>query len=71
MGSVSVLSVVAPRQDLAGDGDTDAALVGRSLVALKDQAFLFGAYEQASAVNVLFTAPEIVWEASPAIWLVT
>lgn len=119
MGIVSVLSVVALRTDLAGDGGADAVLVGRSLVALKDQTFLlgpafcagfgngvllgylmyrsglvprpmaliglvggpvacatatavlFGAYEQDSPVNLLFTAPEIVWELSLGIWLAT
>ncbi|GGP95274.1 hypothetical protein BKA00_003824 [Actinomadura coerulea] len=34
-------------------------------------AVLFGAYEQQSPVNFLFTAPEIVWEVSLGIWLVT
>lgn len=119
VGVVGVLAVVTLRQDLAGGGGADAALVGRSLVALKDQTFLigpafcagfgnglllghlmyrsglvprpmaliglvggpiacatatavlFGVYEQQSAVNFLFTAPEIVWEASLGIWLVT
>lgn len=119
VGVVCVLAVVALRQDLSGGGGADAALVGRSLVALKDQTFLlgpafcagfgnglllghlmyrsglvprpmaligliggpiacatatavlFGAYEQQSPVNFLFTAPEIVWEASLGIWLVT
>ncbi|CND51997.1 Uncharacterised protein [Mycobacterium tuberculosis] len=118
VGVVSVLAVVALRQDLAGGG-ADAALIGRSLVAVKDQTFLlgpafcagfgnglllgylmyrsglvprpmaligliggpiacatatavlFGAYEQQSPVNFLFTAPEIVWEASLGIWLIT
>ncbi|MEV3923555.1 DUF4386 domain-containing protein [Actinomadura coerulea] len=119
VGVVGVLAVVTLRQDLAGGGGADAALVGRSLVALKDQTFLigpafcagfgnglllghlmyrsglvprpmaligliggpiacatatavlFGVYEQQSPVNFLFTAPEIVWEASLGIWLVT
>ncbi|WP_199485333.1 DUF4386 domain-containing protein [Actinomadura craniellae] len=119
MGIVSVLAVVALRQELAGGGDADAALIGRSLVALKDQTFLlgpafcagfgnglllgylmyrsglvpramaligliggpiacatatavlFGVYEQQSPVNFLFTAPEIVWELSLGIWLIT
>ncbi|GAA4372997.1 hypothetical protein GCM10023088_27310 [Actinomadura verrucosospora] len=119
VGVVCVLAVVALRQDLSGGGGADAALVGRSLVTLKDQTFLlgpafcagfgnglllghlmyrsglvprpmaligliggpiacatatavlFGAYEQQSPVNFLFTAPEIVWEASLGIWLVT
>lgn len=117
VGVVSVLAVVALRQDLDGGG-ADAALIGRSLVAVKDQTFLlgpafcagfgngillgylmfrsglvprpmaligliggpiacatatavlFGVYEQQSPVNFLFTAPEIVWEASLGIWLI-
>ncbi|SNR24202.1 DUF4386 domain-containing protein [Actinomadura mexicana] len=117
MGVVSVLAVVALRQDLGGGAD--AAQIGRSLVALKDQTFLlgpafcagfgnglllgylmyrsglvprpmaliglvggpiacatatavlFGAYDQQSPVNFLFTAPEIVWEASLGVWLIT
>ncbi|MEU9838693.1 DUF4386 domain-containing protein [Actinomadura sp. NPDC048032] len=119
VGVVCVLAVVALREDLSGGGGADAALVGRSLVALKDQTFLlgpafcagfgnglllghlmyrsglvprpmaligliggpiacatatavlFGVYEQQSPVNFLFTAPEIAWEASLGIWLVT
>ncbi|WUH97791.1 DUF4386 domain-containing protein [Spirillospora sp. NBC_00431] len=119
IGVVSVLAVVALRQDLAGDGGADAALIGQSLVALKDQTFLLGpafcaglgnglllgylmyrsglmprplaliglvggpiacvtatavlfdAYEQESPVNFLFTAPEIVWELSLGVWLIT
>ncbi|WP_205718339.1 DUF4386 domain-containing protein [Actinomadura sp. WMMA1423] len=119
VGVVSVLAVVALRQDGAGEGGADAVLLGRALVAFKDQTFLlgpafcagfgnglllgylmyrsglvprpmaligliggpiacatatavlFGAYEQESPVNFLFTAPEIVWEASLGIWLVT
>lgn len=117
MGIASVLTVVALRQGLTGGDGADAALIGQSLVALKDQTFLlgpafcaglgnglllgylmyrsglvprpmaligliggpiacatatavlFGAYEQQSPVNFLFTAPEIVWEASLGIWL--
>ncbi|MGC4952331.1 DUF4386 domain-containing protein [Actinomadura citrea] len=119
VGVVSVLAVVALRQDLADGGSADAVPIGRALVALKDQTFLlgpafcagfgnglllgylmyrsglvprpmaligliggplacatatavlFGAYEQQSPVNFLFTAPEIVWEVSLGIWLIT
>lgn len=119
VGVVSVLAVVALRQDLADGGGADAALIGQALVALKDQtlllgpafcagfgnglllgylmyrsglvprpmalvgliggpiacatatAVLFGAYEQQSPMNFLFTAPEIVWELSLGIWLTT
>lgn len=119
MGVISVLAIVALRQDLAGGGGANATLIGRSLVAFKDQTFLlgpafcagfgnglllgylmyrsglvpprmaligliggpiacatatavlFGAYDQQSPVNFLFTAPEIVWELSLGIWLVT
>jgi hypothetical protein len=44
MGVVSLLSVVALRQDLAGTSGADGALVqvGRSLVAFHDQTFLLG-----------------------------
>jgi hypothetical protein len=31
---------------------------------------LFGAYEQASATNFVFTLPEILWEASLGIYLI-
>ncbi|MFV2177990.1 DUF4386 domain-containing protein [Actinomadura sp. LOL_016] len=119
VGIVSVLTVVALRQDLAGGGGADATLIGQSLIAFKDQTFLlgpafcagfgnglllgylmyrsglvprpmaligliggpiacatatavlFGAYDQESPVNLLFTAPEIVWEVSLGIWLIT
>jgi Domain of unknown function (DUF4386) len=120
IGLVSVLSVVALRQDLAGAAGSDPATltaVGRSLVAIHDQTFLlgpafcagigngillgylmyrsglvprglamigliggplafatatavlFGAYEQSSPINGLFTAPEFVWELSLGIYL--
>lgn len=44
MGVVSLMSVVALRQDLAGTDGANASLVtvGRSLVALHDQTFLLG-----------------------------
>jgi hypothetical protein len=44
MGVVSLMSVVALRQDLAGTDSANASLVtvGRSLVALHDQTFLLG-----------------------------
>jgi hypothetical protein len=45
VGTVSLLSVVTLRQDLAGAADTDAAsgvIVGKSLTAIHDWTFLFG-----------------------------
>ncbi|GGV36757.1 hypothetical protein GCM10010182_71190 [Actinomadura cremea] len=119
VGIVSVLTVVALRQDLAGGGGADATLIGQSLIAFKEQTFLlgpafcagfgnglllgylmyrsglvprpmacigliggpiacatatavlFGAYDQQSPVNFLLTAPEIVWEVSLGIWLIS
>lgn len=44
-------------------------LVGGPIACATATAVLFGAYEQQSPVNFLFTAPEIVWEASLGIWL--
>ncbi|MFB4309530.1 DUF4386 domain-containing protein [Actinomadura sp. GTD37] len=46
-------------------------LIGGPLACATATAVLFGAYDQQSPVNFLFTAPEIVWEASLGIWLVT
>ncbi|TDD29180.1 DUF4386 domain-containing protein [Actinomadura sp. KC06] len=116
MGVVGVLAVVALRQDLP-DG-ADAALIGPSLVTLKDQTFLlvpafcagfgngllvgyrvyrsglvprpmgligligglppalrrppfFSHLRAAVRREFLFTAPEIAWEASLGVWLVT
>ncbi|MFB4317021.1 DUF4386 domain-containing protein [Actinomadura sp. 21ATH] len=46
-------------------------LVGGPAACATAAAVLFGAYGQQSAVNLLFTAPEIVWEASLGIWLLT
>lgn len=46
-------------------------LIGGPIACATATAVLFGAYEQQSPVNFLFTAPEIVWEVSLAIWLVT
>ena len=44
MGLISLMSVVALRQNLAGTGSADGSLVnvGRSLVAVHDQTFLLG-----------------------------
>ncbi|MGZ4490097.1 MAG: DUF4386 domain-containing protein [Nocardioidaceae bacterium] len=44
MGLISLMSVVALRQDLAGTGSANGSLVdvGRSLVAFHDQTFLLG-----------------------------
>ncbi|GAA1830698.1 DUF4386 domain-containing protein [Actinomadura chokoriensis] len=44
-------------------------LVGGPIACVTATAVLFGAYDQQSPVNFLFTAPEIVWEASLGIWL--
>ncbi|MEV4004743.1 DUF4386 domain-containing protein [Actinomadura sp. NPDC049753] len=46
-------------------------LIGGPIACATATAVLFGVYEQQSPVNFLFTAPEIVWEASLGIWLVT
>lgn len=45
-------------------------LIGGPIAFATATAVLFGAYDQQSAVNFLFTLPEIVWEASLSIWLV-
>jgi hypothetical protein len=45
-------------------------LIGGPIAFATATAVLFGAYDQQSAVNFLFTLPEIVWEASLGIWLV-
>lgn len=45
-------------------------LIGGPLAFATATAVLFGAYEQQSAVNFVFTVPEIIWEASLGIWLV-
>lgn len=45
-------------------------LIGGPIAFATATAVLFGAYEQQSPVNFLFTLPEIVWEASLGIWLV-
>lgn len=44
-------------------------LIGGPIAFATATAVLFGAYEQQSAVNFLFTLPEIVWEAALGIWL--
>jgi hypothetical protein len=45
-------------------------LIGGPIAFATATAVVFGAYDQQSAVNFLFTLPEIVWEASLSIWLV-
>ncbi|QFG27052.1 DUF4386 domain-containing protein [Actinomadura sp. WMMB 499] len=46
-------------------------LIGGPVACATATAVLFGAYDQQSPVNLLFTAPEIVWEVSLGIWLIT
>jgi len=45
-------------------------LIGGPIAFATATAVVFGAYDQQSAVNFLFTLPEIDWEASLSIWLV-
>jgi hypothetical protein len=45
-------------------------VIGGPLMTLSGIAVMFGAYEQTSVPSVLFTLPEIVWEASLGIYLV-
>jgi hypothetical protein len=45
-------------------------LIGGPLAFATATAVLFGAYEQTSATNFIFTIPEIAWEASLAVYLV-
>ncbi len=45
-------------------------VIGGPLAVATVTAVLFGAYDQQSGVNLLFTVPEILWEASLTIWLV-
>ncbi len=44
-------------------------LIGGPLAVATAIAVLFGAYDQTSAINSLFTVPEILWEASLTLWL--
>ena len=44
-------------------------LIGGPLAFATAIAVLFGAYDQTSAINGLFTVPEILWEASLTLWL--
>ena len=44
-------------------------LVGGPIAFATATAVLFGAYEQQSGINLLFTVPEILWEASLTLWL--
>lgn len=45
-------------------------LIGGPLAFATATAVLFGAYEQTSGTNFIFTIPEIAWEASLAIYLI-
>jgi hypothetical protein len=45
-------------------------LYGGPLAAATATAVLFGAYDQTSAANSLFTLPEFVWELSLGIYLI-
>ena len=44
-------------------------MIGGTMAFATATAVLFGAYEQASSINVLFTLPEIVWELFLGIYL--
>jgi energy-converting hydrogenase Eha subunit A len=44
-------------------------LIGGPIAFATATAVLFGAYEQQSGINFLFTVPEILWEASLTLWL--
>jgi hypothetical protein len=44
-------------------------LIGGPIAFATATAVLFGAYEQQSGINLLFTVPEILWEASLTLWL--
>jgi hypothetical protein len=44
-------------------------LIGGPLAFATAIAVLFGAYDQTSAINSLFTVPETLWEASLTLWL--
>ena len=44
-------------------------MIGGTIAFATAIAVLFGAYDQTSGVNGLFTVPEIVWEAFLAIYL--
>jgi energy-converting hydrogenase Eha subunit A len=44
-------------------------LIGGPLAVATAIAVLFGAYDQTSAINFVFTVPEILWEASLTLWL--
>jgi len=45
-------------------------VIGGPMAFATATAVLFGAYEQSSATNFLFTIPEILWEASLGIYLI-
>ena len=44
-------------------------LIGGPIAFATATAVLFGAYEQQSGINLLFTVPEILWELSITLWL--
>jgi hypothetical protein len=46
-------------------------LIGGPMAFASATAVLFGAYEQTSGLSFLVTLPEMVWEFSLGIWLVT
>lgn len=45
-------------------------LIGGPLALVTATAVLFGLWEQVSGISLLFTLPEIVWEASLTVWLI-
>ena len=69
LGNGILLGYLMYRSELVPRPWAVLGMVGGTIAFATATAVLFGAYEQTSQINVLFTLPEIVWEAFLGIYL--
>ena len=69
LGNGILLGYLMYRSELVPRPWAVLGMVGGTIAFATATAVLFGAYEQTSQMNALFTVPEIVWEAFLGIYL--
>ena len=69
LGNGILLGYLMYKSGLVPRGMAMLGLIGGTLAFATATAVLFGAYEQTSAISFVFTIPEILWEASLALYL--
>ncbi len=69
LGNGILLGYLMYKSGLVPRGMAMLGLIGGTLAFATATAVLFGAYDQTSAISFVFTIPEILWEASLALYL--